>query len=372
MDCRKFSERFGDFVEGLLSLKERRAMDEHMSQCVRCRELYTMAGGEPGDQEVVAAADLTESILSRTSGPVCASARGRLCDHVEGLLDPTGDALVSLHLRDCAECAGLSSILSSLRVDLPLLAELDPDVEFVGDVLARTRPRSRSRPAWIERFAEEWRNLIKRPRFAWEGAYVGAFLLMLIFGTSNAPLASVPQKAKEVAPQVRSSIGSVWVTTRGNVIETSSELAFDVRRRSSTVFETARETFEAARENFEAARKTLGIAREALEADRENLEAARESLGTTRESFETAREKFEADRENLEAARESLGTTRGTLETTRETLGTIRESLGTAREALEAAREALGTFWESLPLMREKDDTNQPADQSGPDEGEKP
>ena len=309
MDCRKFSERFGDFVEELLIPDERRAMEEHLRNCARCRELHTMASKEPGDPEVVVPADLTESILSRTSGPVCASAHMQLCDHVDRLLDPAGDELVGLHLQSCAECEGLFRALSSLRVDLPALAELEPGVEFIGAVLARTRPRGRSRATWIEKLAEEWSKLVKRPRFAWEGAYVGAFVLILIFGTPNAPLASVPKKAKEVVPQLSSAVGSVWEITRNNVIDTSTELAVNVRRHSSAVLETARESLE-------AARKTLGIARETLETDRENLEAARESLGT--------------------------------------------------------AREALGTIWESLPLMQEKDDTDRPADESGPDEGDKP
>jgi predicted anti-sigma-YlaC factor YlaD len=263
MDCRTFIDRLDDLLEGRLTAGERREAEEHLRDCHRCGDLVTVIRENPNDQRIEAPADLTEAILNRTSGPTCASARGRLCDHVDRSLEPADDELVRLHLRGCDECTGLSHALAGLTADLPALAELEPDSRFVDDVLARTRPLRSPIIGWVERMAEEWRRLAQRPRIAWEGAYVAMFFLVLIFGIPDSPLAGVPQRALalvrtdpvaslrkpagEIAPQVTAAVQSAWRTTHGRVKGASRKLVADVTRRSSDLAQSSSTAFEAIR-----------------------------------------------------------------------------------------------------------------------------
>jgi predicted anti-sigma-YlaC factor YlaD len=284
MDCRTFIDRLDALLEGRLTTGERRAAEEHLRDCQRCRDLKMMIGPDAEEQGIEVPMDLTEVILSRTSGPTCTSARGRLCDHVDRSLDPIDDELVLGHLRGCEECTCLSHALAALSTDLPGLCELEPDARFVEDVLARTRPLRPPSLGWIERLAEDWRRLTHRPRIAWEGAYVGMIFLVLIFGIPDSPLAGIPQKAlnlaktnpvatlrkpaEELAPRITASARSSWRTTRDRVEGVSEELAADVTRRSSTLaqkFSTA----------FGAARKKLGTVWDRLTSEQETNDTNR-------------------------------------------------------------------------------------------------
>jgi len=70
-------------------------------------------------------------------------------------------------------------VLGNLRDELPLLAEVDPDPWFVGDVLdGTTRRRSRDRSA-REALTEWSRRLVRRPRIAQELAYVMSVILFI-------------------------------------------------------------------------------------------------------------------------------------------------------------------------------------------------
>jgi hypothetical protein len=146
------------------------------------------------------AEQLVRSILARTSGSPCTSARDRLVAFADGELSPVDDDLMRMHVGACAHCAALVGALRRSSIDLPALAEIEPDARFVGDVLAATRAR---RPSTAARLAE-WltgacATLLRRPRIAWEAAYVGTFVLALIFAVPGSPLAGVPEKALDVA-----------------------------------------------------------------------------------------------------------------------------------------------------------------------------
>jgi predicted anti-sigma-YlaC factor YlaD len=284
MDCRTFIDRLDALLEDRLTTGERRAAEEHLRECQRCRELKMTIGPDAGEKGIEVPMDLTEAILSRTSGPTCASARRRLCDHVDRSLDPIDDELVLGHLRGCGECAGLSHALAGLTAGLPGLAELEPDARFVEDVLARTRPLGPPSLGWIERLAEDWRRLTHRPRIAWEGAYVGMIFLVLIFGIPDSPLAGIPQKvlslartdpvatlrkpAEEMAPRMMASARSTWRATRGRVEGASKELAADVTRRSSTLAQRSSTALD-------TVRKKLGTVWDRLTSERETNDTNR-------------------------------------------------------------------------------------------------
>jgi hypothetical protein len=122
-----------------------------------------------------------------------------------------------------------------MSADLPLLAELEPGPEFTASVMAATRPLRRASIG--VRIAETWQRLIERPRFASEGAYVGAFVLLVLFGAPGSPFAGVPGRALAVASinpveemrepaamieeAVTTEVSAAWSTTRGSVTTTS-------------------------------------------------------------------------------------------------------------------------------------------------------
>jgi hypothetical protein len=149
-----------------------------------------------------------------------------VCDHVDGALPAVDDELLRLHLDACPECAGLARALLRLQADLPMLAERLPDDRFLADVLARTTLRGWAAPRRAARLAEGWRRLVQRPRFAFEGAYLGSIFLLMLFGIPASPLAGVPQRAldlarvnpvaelravgDDVAPRIQAAVPSEW------------------------------------------------------------------------------------------------------------------------------------------------------------------
>jgi hypothetical protein len=76
-----------------------------------------------------------------------------------------------------ARTSGAEAVLA----DLPLLSEMDPGPGFTERVLAATSRRLE--PAgWAERARLAWQMLVRRPRFAWEAAYVATVCWVLVFG----------------------------------------------------------------------------------------------------------------------------------------------------------------------------------------------
>jgi len=249
MDCRTFIERLDDLISGTLRPSERRAAEAHRAACAECRDLGNLLAASPGEGGAAAPPGFLGGVLERTSGGSCRSAHRRLCDHVDGVLDAVDDELLRPHLNDCPECAGLALSLVRMKIDLPALAELQPDGRFLADVLARTTARERFTPGWAARLAEGWQRLLQRPRFAFEGAYLGSIILVMLFGSPTSPLAGVPQRAldlvrsnpvaglrtagEEVAPWIHITVPPQWKEKGAELAGRTRELADDVARRSS-------------------------------------------------------------------------------------------------------------------------------------------
>jgi hypothetical protein len=194
---------------------------KHLAVCEDCRDLLAALRHAPPEDP-----ELTTAILRRTTGPVCHSVRNRLCDRVDGTLDPLEAGRVGDHLARCPECAALDRVLTAMRDDLPHLAEIGPDPEFVAAVLARTSLRPRRAPL-AERWLGTVRGLLERPRIALEGAFVAAGLLVLPFGM-RPNLGGV--RAADAAVAIRDASGATsaglnmlahdaWGTTRGILAE---------------------------------------------------------------------------------------------------------------------------------------------------------
>lgn len=255
MDCLEFQTRLDDLLEGRLGAPDRREAAEHLRRCVSCRELERAARSEPEAAAVEAPPGLAAAILERTSGRGCARARETLCDWVDRRLGEVDAELVRMHLAGCPDCEGLAGALARLSVDLPAMAEREPDARFVDDVLAATLPARRreragaARPGGglTERLSEAWWRLVERPRLAWEGAYVGTLVFLLLFGAPFSPLAGLPERALElvrsnpvrdlagpasrIEARVSASVRSAWRASGGRALDASRDLASGVGRR---------------------------------------------------------------------------------------------------------------------------------------------
>ncbi len=214
MDCRDFEDHLEVFEAGLLPLEKQAVALDHVRACPRCRALLALVRGELDVLEPAAGDDLALAILRRTSGTVCLEAEERLCDCVDGTLGMDDQEIVSLHLAHCPKCSTLAQTLVELGQALPEMATLEPDAQFTGDVLRATAGVRRIRPrpnlqAW-------WNQLMRRPRFAWEAAYVGTLLILLALGNpAMLPRASaVPQVLIERSDRLLQGTASVLADQR--------------------------------------------------------------------------------------------------------------------------------------------------------------
>jgi hypothetical protein len=252
MDCRGFSDLLERMQEGRLGDDELREALVHADRCESCRRML-----EPPS-------DLAEEIMRATSGSTCGRAREMLCDHLDGALDATDEALASMHLSACVECAALSTVLERLSSDLPSLAEMEPEPGLLAGVLARTSGRS-----WSARLRRSVHRALQRPRIALEGAYVGAFIFALVFITPGSPLAGVPRKALEL-----SRINPV-AELAGPVVKLHNRVSSDARSVLVSVDGRAREYMRYGVRAAECVREDIGtiFSRDASEQESEEQES---------------------------------------------------------------------------------------------------
>jgi len=104
-----------------------------------------------------------------------------------------------LHREHCGDCGALGTALLQLKEDLPALALADPGPQFTAQVMAATLSPGRRLVRLGRRIRQTWERLGQRPRIAWEGGYIGALVLFLIFGLSASPLSTVPGDALALA-----------------------------------------------------------------------------------------------------------------------------------------------------------------------------
>ena len=249
-DCRSFLARLEDWLDGRLSIDERRQAERHLVVCAECRELTTLprtADAAPAGGEA-----LTSAILARTSGSPCASARQRLVDYVDEALAPVDAGLMSSHLERCDACTALARTVSRLSLDLPRLAELQPDPGFVADVLARTCAVPARVRSWPERLLEGLRTLAARPRFALEGAYVGTALLALLVAFPSSPLFGATQRMigftsqnpvtalEQPADRFTDEIRAAWEGSGQRWVDSVRSTAVEAADRSTSTMEQIR------------------------------------------------------------------------------------------------------------------------------------
>jgi hypothetical protein len=248
MDCKAFEELLETLLERSASAQERRAADEHLSGCARCRELDALvrdAGLTAPDDLTV---DLTENILARTSGAACTRAQDLLCAKVDEDLAGIERELLDGHCVHCADCRALEAALIRLQEDLPSMAHADPGPGFTREVLAATLPLERKLARVARRARQVFERLAQRPRFAWEAGYVGALVLFLAFGLPGSPLRAMPGDALALAqvnpvevvqnsslarvpPVVASWSRNAWDATGARMLRSGASLSADMHVR---------------------------------------------------------------------------------------------------------------------------------------------
>jgi hypothetical protein len=217
-ECRDFEDRLGDILAGALSAADLRPAMEHPAECPRCRRLMDVARGKLDLLPSGSGQVLAREVLRSTSGPACGRAREQICDFADGELSGDDARLLEIHIESCRECAGLSQVLKELHAELPRMAELDPGPIFTREVLAATTGKQSSSPGGLEVLAAWWNAVIRRPRFAWEAAYVGTLLLALVIG--NPALLSMA--ASSPLEGVRGKTRQMWTLTTAELTGLSS------------------------------------------------------------------------------------------------------------------------------------------------------
>ncbi len=209
MDCQAFDHRLDTLLDGTCSEEAWREAEAHLRGCARCRQLFEALSGGADDLGASGHEALAGSVLARTTGSTCGSARDRLCDFVDGALDRVDHQLVDAHVARCAPCAELARALRLAADALPAFAELTPPASL-ADACLRATSRRPPAPSWDDRLARWFARLAARPRFSFEVAYLFTIILVVAFGNPvKAFRDSTSRAATLVRPRVEVAIGRI-------------------------------------------------------------------------------------------------------------------------------------------------------------------
>lgn len=236
MTCDRFR---ATVVESNESAAERTGgvgMAAHADSCADCRawlERYTAGEAAWRDE---AGFDLTAAVAARTTGSACDRARVLLASAADEILDAADSALLRGHVGGCSDCRRFESALRSALATLPTLAELDPGPVFVAEVLARTS-RSPASSSWADRARAAWQGVVRRPRFAWEAAYVCTLCWLLVFGH---PVAALDWTTATVSAAARSAVPVKIQAAKVRVTSLRDQVVGDVARAAEGIVEAGR------------------------------------------------------------------------------------------------------------------------------------
>jgi hypothetical protein len=206
MNCETLDILLLKALEGGLTENDRQAFDRHVAACARCRAVVYPVLATP---RVEPPSSLLEGVLRRTSGSPCGRAKDLLCLDLDGELDGLDAELAHAHADGCPDCALVRTTLARMAEDLSGMFQVEPPPRLVEGVLELTSRETAGPPrrdARRPRFEVLWNQLVRRPRFAWEAAYVGAMLFWLVLG---APLSAGSEHVRELLPDIRRSSSSL-------------------------------------------------------------------------------------------------------------------------------------------------------------------
>jgi len=261
MSCDRIQDRLFEYIDVSLDATAHERVASHLDNCGDCAALAASLNRTGAPDE-----DLTRAILGRTMRDVCEQSGERIPDWVDGHLDALDTELVAGHVSHCTDCEAISSVMRSMAIDLPSLAEVEPDGHFVDDVMAATADRL---PDWVDstlaafvevepdaRFldevlaatvrkapqlswaarVEEWfAGLFQRPRIAWEGAYLASVVLVLLVGFPGSPLAAVSDKAIQLAKTDPNKIEQPFVALEASLDAAANEAWFTTRKAARSI-----------------------------------------------------------------------------------------------------------------------------------------
>jgi anti-sigma factor RsiW len=207
MNCETFLRILADYQENALAPERRREAEAHLAICEGCRSLVQPDAPIPPD--------LAKGILARTTGSACRRLKEQAAAHVDGELDGLQSALVEGHLEHCPQCAALVSALREISTVLPSLAMVDPGPIFTRDILAATSRNPAWQPAaepfsWQD-LGERLVRLLRRPRIAFEAAYVGTLAGFLFVSYPGSQISPGPGETRRLeslrlsAPMIRAA-----------------------------------------------------------------------------------------------------------------------------------------------------------------------
>lgn len=261
MNCRDLQLVLESYLAGALGPDEAESAERHLRECAECCELLELAriAFQPTDPAAARPPeDLLPDVLRATVGSRCLAAEGALCDYVDTDLSEARAELVEAHLSGCADCRALVGALSALSVDLPRLAEIQPDSGFIDAVLVATLPWNIRLRRWWQ---QSWPRWLVRPRFAAEAAYVTTLILVLVFSVPGSPLEAMPGQVVELARRSATSpISDPWSRLEGAIGSRLDQLKSTEGTRA--VLASWRATVEA---GSSAASRSVGVGTSAWE-----------------------------------------------------------------------------------------------------------
>jgi predicted anti-sigma-YlaC factor YlaD len=260
MSCASIQDRLFEYVDGSLDTITHASIASHVASCVDCAALVASLEHTESDET------LTQAVLNRTTNDACEQSADRIPDWIDGALDTLDAELVAGHVAHCGDCKVLANVMQAMAIDLPALAEIQPDPSFADDVMAATADRlpdwadqalaafaevesarqfltdvmaatSYKMPtlSWGARFEQWLAGLMQRPRIAWEGAYVATMFLVLLIAFPGSPLAGVSQKALELAQTDPDKIEQPFVELEAGINTAASEAWFSTRTVARTI-----------------------------------------------------------------------------------------------------------------------------------------
>lgn len=186
MTCDRFQAAVLASDDVVVDLTRQGTLAAHAAHCADCRGWVAAYAEGAAEWLNGGADDLTGGVVAMTSGTVCQHARRRLTAAPDARLEADAAALVASHLARCGECRAFVSAWTLVSAALPTLAESDPGPGFAAAVIARTSRRPAA--AWRGRLRALGSRLVRRPRFAWEVAYVVTLCWLLVVGSPVAVL----------------------------------------------------------------------------------------------------------------------------------------------------------------------------------------
>lgn len=231
MSCERNQDRLFEYVDGSLDENTHDRVASHIESCADCAALAaSLDRAEPGDE------DLIRAVLSRTTRDACEQSTERIPDWVDGSLDALDSELVAGHVSHCTDCEAFAGVMRTMVLDLPSLAEVEPDARFLDDVMAAT-VRKAPQLSWAARLEEWFGGLVQRPRIAWEGAYILTVCLVLLVAFPGSPLAGVSKKALDLAQTDPNKIRQPLVAFEAGLSSAANEAWFSTRKvaRSLTI-----------------------------------------------------------------------------------------------------------------------------------------